>query len=495
MDEVAGVKQSGRFKLEADREVYGQLTLAGSKSSLYLYDGQSFDAYPRPGRHVSGVLPDLTRVSLIDCVTISGTGTGSRGGEKYYFANLFPHFVLYGDRHITPDDQVIAGVEFVIDDASTLFYDFDAFGSLIDARPYIDQIARANPVDREIKTGPEPQIVYFTGKRDIFSAETVLGQISATHNPNHTVGGPTGVDLKNTISVTIAFGEPQIFEEAMARTATVNSYLGMLVGRPQNITKLHAHLVPTAARPSFLSVYWSMPPRRSASREGDKPHPGDVLLDAVRAPAEFSAVLGCWLQADRERRAARERFFGCFGDQQYYGVDRLVAAANMFDILPDSAAPAEALLSAEEKNAREAARTLFLALPPSIERNSVLSALGRMGKSSLKRKIRHRAQLLIDTADGRFPELNLVCDEAVNCRNYYVHGGNPAFDYADNAAVRTFLTDTLEFVFVTSDLIEAGWNCRKWLGRGSSMSNPFARYHVNYSSGLEHLRSLLPPRG
>lgn len=198
MEELEGVKQSGKFRLAASgKDLHGELTLAGSKTSIYLQDDDFFDAFPKPRRCITGVLLDLTRVTLIDCVTISGTGSGSRGGERYHFANLFPHFVLYGDCHIPPDKAMITAVEFVIDDAATLFYDFDAFGSVIDARPYIDQIAHANRLDREIPTGPEPQILYFTGKRHIFSANTVLGQITASHNPSHSIGGPNGVRLQN----------------------------------------------------------------------------------------------------------------------------------------------------------------------------------------------------------------------------------------------------------------------------------------------------------
>jgi hypothetical protein len=98
-------------------------------------------------------------------------------------------------------------VHFVVDDATTLFYDFDAFGSVLDARPFIEQIAHANALPREIKTGPEPEILYFTGKREIFAAETVLGRVSALHRPIHSLGGPEGVRLENTIFVTIAFKE------------------------------------------------------------------------------------------------------------------------------------------------------------------------------------------------------------------------------------------------------------------------------------------------
>ena len=82
---------------------------------------------------------------------------------------------------LTHDEKTITEVHFVIDDANVLFYDFDAFGSLIDARPFIEQIVRANRLNREIPIGPYPEIFYFTGKREIFSADTVLGRISASH--------------------------------------------------------------------------------------------------------------------------------------------------------------------------------------------------------------------------------------------------------------------------------------------------------------------------
>ena len=101
MEELDRVKQSGKFRLGAsDKDLHGELTLAGSKSSIYLQDNDFFDAFPKPHRCVTGILLDLTKVTLIDCVTTFRTGNGSRGEERYYFASLFPHFVLYGDRHI-----------------------------------------------------------------------------------------------------------------------------------------------------------------------------------------------------------------------------------------------------------------------------------------------------------------------------------------------------------------------------------------------------------
>lgn len=344
---------------------------------------------------------------------------------------------------------------------------------------YIDQIAHANCLGREIPTGPDPQILYFTGNRTIFAANTVLGLITASHNPSRNLGGPNGVRLKNTISVAVEFSEPVLFREAMTRAAALRDYLGMLVGRPQNILNLAVRLVPAVGTLGLLRVYWSMPPEREPPHEEDRPHPADVLIDAVGDPKGFSNVVANWFQEHEDRREARFRFFGCFAEQNYYTVDRLVAAANMFDILPAAAVPGDVELTEDEVRARDEARKLFRALPTSIERASVLGVLGRMGKSTLKRKIRHRAKYLLQEAGGQFPEMEMVCDEAVNCRNFYVHGTDPIFDYEAHSEIRGFFTDTLEWVFAASELIEAGWKIDTWLRRGSSMSSQFARYHIN----------------
>ena len=166
-------------------------------------------------------------------------------------------------QHINPAEKTIAEVCFVIDDASTLFYDFDAFGSLIDARPFIEQIAHTNGLKREIRTGPDPQILYFTGKREIFSTDTILGRVSASHNPTHAMGGPNGVGIKNTISVTITFREEVAFNDAIDHTLTLLRYLEVVVGRQQNLLSLDLLIKSDGELPGFLNVYWSMPPRRN----------------------------------------------------------------------------------------------------------------------------------------------------------------------------------------------------------------------------------------
>jgi hypothetical protein len=155
MDKLEGSKRFGKFTLAPDKEIHGELTLLRAKTSLYLHDKDEFSTHAIPNRYIKGVLHDLTKVSLIECVTTSGPGHAARGGEEYHFASLFPHFVVYGDSHIAPNEKTIAKVHFAVDDATTLFYDFDAFGVLLDARPFIEEIAGANAkaVGRKIVTG------------------------------------------------------------------------------------------------------------------------------------------------------------------------------------------------------------------------------------------------------------------------------------------------------------------------------------------------------
>jgi hypothetical protein len=482
-------KQAGTFTISPGKEVHGELTLAGAKTSLYLHDKEFF--WTRDIRSMKGVLHDLTKVSLINCITPE-SGQTTRGKDCYYDSNIFPHFVIYGDYHIEAEEKTIAEIHFVIGDATTLFYDFDAFGSVIDSQPFIEQIANANGLDRQIKIGPNPHIQYFTGKREIFATDTVIGRISATHNPSYTLGGPEGVRLKNRIVITLAFKEAVIFEDPISSVALLLAYFGMLVGRPQNLLELSIRVQSDGELPTILGVYWSTPPKREQSFEARKPHPADVLMDGARKPEDFSSVMANWLERQQQWRDARRRFFGTFAEQRRYSLDRLIGSANMFDILPNSAVPPDVMLTEELKAAQSEARKIFRALPVCPERDSILGALGRLGKSTLKQKVRHQAQRLITAIGERLPDFLTVTDEAVNCRSYYVHGGDPRFDYSGNFNAVVFFIDTLEFVFAASDLIESGWNVRAWSEIPTCMSHPFGRYRVNYIPSLQNLKALLP---
>lgn len=224
---------------------------------------------------------------------------------------------------------------------------------------------------------------------------------------------------------------------------------------------------------------------------GQPPHPADLPIQAAHSPALFGTVLAAWLNRDDEWRNARSRFSTAFALQHHFTIDRLVGAANMFDILPASAVSYDVPLTQELAEAKAASRALFKALPQSLERDSILNALGRLGKASLKHKVRARAKLILDLIPTRFPDLVFILDEAVDCRNYFVHGSKAKMDYAAEFDQVILFTEALEFTFAASDLIECGWDIAEWSKQSSTVSHPFDRFRLDYGPRLADLKRAL----
>lgn len=111
----------------------------------------------------------------------------------------------------------------------------------------------------------------------------------------------------------------------------------------------------------------------------------------------------------------------------------------------------------------------------------------RAGTNVLKQKIRYRAQILVDVIGNDLPEIFWAIDEAVNCRNHYVHGRPLRIPSSKIGIALYFFTATLEFVFCASDLVEAGWNLKTGLQAG--YDHPFIQYLSGYQTNLEKLKS------
>jgi hypothetical protein len=111
--------------------------------------------------------------------------------------------------------------------------------------------------------------------------------------------------------------------------------------------------------------------------------------------------------------------------------------------------------------AREKARSIFRVLVQSPERDSILGDLGRIGRRTLKRKVRERARIVQSAIGEKFPDLEIVLDSAVDCRNRFVHGTDARLTYDQNLQLMAFFTHALKFVFAASDLAECGWDLKK----------------------------------
>ena len=187
---------------------------------------------------------------------------------------------------------------------------------------------------------------------------------------------------------------------------------------------------------------------------------------------------------------ARVRYHGCLRKGNSYDVDRLIAAANMFDILPKEAVPLASEMPAELVAAQTECRAIFKHLR-GVERDSVVMALSKMGEPSLPKKVLHRVSMVHRALGHRFPELALVARNAIKCRNFFVHGGSHNFNYPAFESLTSFFTDALEFIFAASDLIEAGWDARAWNSGGSVGGHSFSRFRDSYGMSLAELKTVL----
>lgn len=479
----------GVFQLPDNQEVFGELLIKGRNTLLSL-DSHSELPPLREVPHLLGTTLDRQKVTCIDCVSSSQGSAWKANEATHHYADVFPHFVTVGDEHIDPAFAVVRSIHFSVDDLSSLFYDFDAFGHVIDAKPVIDTVLAEQRRLRPVETGEWPQVAYFTGRLTVIEVETDIGKLSVNHRPSFNMGGPDGVFIKNRMVVSVEPGIPVVFGEAVDRIMTIARFLSVIAGRRQGIHDIELQTAAShdqASRP--LTVHWSYAPKGHGANAGHlKPHPGDVPLDPIRRPEEFSTVLKNWLGREAGWRLSRVRYVSGLSKGNSYDADRLVAAANMFDILPAEATPRPTALPDDLAESQAACLAILRKHSPSQDRDSAISAIKRIGKPSLPKKIQHRAAIVEKHFGSRFAELAGVAKLALLCRNYFVHGGSDDINFSAVEPFMSFLTDTLEFVFAASDLIEAGWDAAQWSRELHGTGHTFARYRGAYDGALAELR-------
>lgn len=168
--------------------------------------------------------------------------------------------------------------------------------------------------------------------------------------------------------------------------------------------------------------------------------------------------------------------------------DRIIRAANMFDLIPRDEFPPKVPLQNEITTMVVETKKKFQTLPRSDERDMVLGVLGRLEGYSLKQKIRRRADILTKFIDDSIREINTVTDAAVDCRNLYVHGSDLEYNKDILPEFLNFLTDTLEFVFCASDLVEMGWDVESWFKKEKGFGHPFCYYLHEYNENMSRFR-------
>ena len=436
-------------------------------------------------------------------VTNYGWGEGAQNET-----NFFPHYVLIGESFISSEDSIVQAIHYHFDNVDCLTRGVRTFGTILPGRDGFrrileedharrERIARDHQWERskfEPEVGEAPVLQYFSGVWEIAKCEARMGSVTLTNRASHGMGSAKGVSIDNEVTASLEFAAPKTVGEAISSLGVVHSFFELCLGRRQRYLWIEAELVKGEAErdaplPPHLDVYWSYGNARVLGETAPTLF-SDVLIDAERQKPEFANVLSRWLDSAESMGDARSRIANSFHSGSY-GVDRIVGSANAFDLLPDTHVPSRVDVDGPTMEAVRECRERFRALPESFARQSVLSALARVGMPSLRDKICHRAAIISEADPRMFAELRLPCTQAVLCRNHFVHGSTGGFDYWEKYNAFVFLADTLEFVFAASDLIELGWDYRAWREKGSTQSHEFGSYVVDYDMNLRMLKELI----
>lgn len=469
-------------------DLFGELQIAGTESLLTL---KSKHMIRRVKMGDSILLSSIEgrKITLVNCHENTYGIKKQSISEEFFYAEYFPHYALFGENWLDCDEDLVSSVQFSTTDLHAIFNDFDAFGQVSLDKSSMTTILRGCNHPRDITLGDNPVIFYYSGRSEVIRVATEFGEVLISHKPSGAIKGVVGFELSNSIEVSIAFNTPCKFNDSMDRIYWLAVFLSVLSGRRQGIEDIRLK-----AKNSWFDVNQSFKWELLSGGVGDKPSLPDIPLNAIDRPEEFSKVLAGWISRVDEWKISRSQYITCLGKTNTYSGDRLVAAANMFDVLPQSAVPLTTIIPDDIEKAKSECLKIFKQLPESIDRSSILSALGRLGKPSLPKKVQYRVNIVKSKVDRFFPELDLVCSTAIKSRNFYVHGSANDINTDVLDELLPFLTNALEFVFAASDLIELGWDAVLWATNSREFGHSFSRFKSDYKDNLQYMKRNLIER-
>ncbi|MBF7144986.1 MULTISPECIES: HEPN domain-containing protein [Pseudomonas] len=472
----------GCFKY-GNLDVNGDLIIHGDKTLLKLRSRSQPVFNPNP-HSVYGETLDRKKISLFECVGNRPNPVGLYP-ELFYEIDIFPHYVMVGGQHLDWDESIFESVSFKTDDLGLFFSKRGTFGSKIASSGDIKKILGEACQKAEVDGERNGVIFFYSGEGQIKPINLSFGKISTSIRFESQITDSGGVICPAETIATIKFDTTKKFSQVIDAILSVLEFLSFVSGRYQGVQKISAETRFKGTNEiDQVFLYWSLAPEGNRSLIESK---RDWPISLDRDEEELSEVFKNWIEKHVGCVDARRRIIQCQKKNEFYDGDRIVGAANAFDILPTIVYPVLNPLSDEALQNKKLCKDIIMKMPHSEERSQILSTLNFWG-SKLLSKILHKASVIENSSENYFNGIADVLKISLKARNYYVHGTDAGYlDYEEELA---FLTDTLEFVFVASDLIECGWNIRSWLNTEPSLGHPMASYVYSYKAKLKRFNKI-----
>jgi len=473
----------------------GQLVIDGRRSSLEIYGEEFLHIPDQEMKRVIGVARDGQSITCVNCVGVEVAGSTNYYGNRRHFLSLFPNRVLIGPRHLDPREKEIVKLTFCFTKANMLFYDWGTFGHIIYEHPLsygqkreILQYVRKSP--RRRRRGGRLDLYFHWDREPIIEVKTALGTITAHTDAGYQCTATDGLNLQGQVRVHVKFSSPQELDEVLRIQFIIMEFFEFVAQGRQNLTHIEvAHKDGDQEAPLLLFL------SHDQNDEVDSLEPTDALVNGGIHSEEFERMLKAWLETHDSRSGARRRFVDGFRSGGSYSADRLVGAANAFDLLPagdfgSARTPSpdvEALISAIKTDIDKAATS---SKDIAEYRERLRNALGSARRSGLRSKILACYADLPADLKKRLPEMEWLVGHCVRARNFFVHGTEEKMTADQVYSHATFFTDTLEFIFAAYELKKCGWDVVRWLGESFSRSR-LKWYIRNYKHHLALLKETI----
>lgn len=470
------------FTLE-QKQYLGELTLSGEDSSLTLHSRHPIPYNSEP-HSLFGETVDYQKISLFECI---GEPSFSEGVHPKFIhkRTCFPHYAAVGSRHIEEHEPLFGSVSFCTDDLGLIFANRKTFGSAHPSPEDLQNLLDRTFDARVVSVSHNPLIFYFSGSRDDIDMDVLDGKFSTFQGFGTKISDHEGIQCTSETIATYKFSSIKTLNEVIDELVALQLFLSTIAGRQQSLTKITAEIYNPQSEINSkghdkIQIHWSLAPtvgKYGANSARDLPTTPQVDSQ------EFYQVFNKWMQRHKEWLPPRLRIQHSQNVRHHYDENRLVAAANAFDILPDSTYPETGELSAAANEARAKCKAIMRELQPGPEREQILNTLSFWGGKSLKHKVLSRYSIVMKQLGASLEDFDAVLRTAVLARNYFVHGTNK-FGWEHYSDLTAFFTDSLEFLFVASDLIECGWNALNWSERYLGYSHPLGAFLRSYNSEL-----------
>ena len=444
----------GSFQIGSNCNVSGILNKEDGSQEFNCWSPEFF--HVESHSDIYGKTSEGKYISLINC--LGNTGQRMYGQKASFNAKIYSHLMVVGTSKILPNEDLFKSISLTIDNPERMIPKYRGFDYINFPNDELLSALKRQEYHEELKPNERAIIAYFDGNFEIFNQDTKIGRVSAS-NCLTTGGGYSinGVSIQNKVVVNINFEEPLLLEEAFERTYKLSLFLRFVSGSGLHFEEISLEKDCEDEYQELL-VYHS---NYNWGEDKKDRFASDPLVDVNSE--EFLCILKNWFDKE-DRDTVRYSFYGSYF-QESYSPSRLIAVANLFDIFPKTRGE-------EKKKLPEGSAELLEDLKSRIKsdfedfkaiKQSLIHSISKISEKSLKDRVFERINVLESHQKSRplsADDLRYIVRKAILVRNFFVHGSrkDKLFEKIDPFEFQSLFTDTLEYIYGWSELIEGGWS-------------------------------------